>query len=76
MSSSFQQVFERTLKPVLKRAPSLIAACVMVLLGAQAYPAKPVRIIVPVGAGGATDIRSRTLGQRLAPVWGQQVVIE
>ena len=43
---------------------------------AQAYPAKAVRIIVPVGAGGATDILSRTLGQRLALVWGQQVVVD
>ena len=46
------------------------------LLAAQAWPSKAVRIIVPVGAGGATDILSRTLGQRLGVVWGQQVVID
>ena len=42
----------------------------------HAYPAKPVRVIVPVGAGGATDILARALGQRLATVWDQQVVVE
>jgi len=41
-----------------------------------AYPGKPVRIIVPVGAGGATDIVARALGQRLAATWNQQVVVE
>ena len=65
---------------MLKCALSLIAACAIVLVsplsGAQAYPAKAVRIIVPIGPGGATDILSRTLGQRLALVWGQQVVVD
>lgn len=42
----------------------------------QGYPVKPVRIIVPVGAGGATDIIARALGQRLASMWNQQVVVE
>ncbi len=46
------------------------------LLSAQAYPAKAVRIIVPVGAGGATDILTRTLGRQLGLVWGQQVVVD
>jgi hypothetical protein len=69
MSSSFRHIPKRTLKTVLKRAPGLIAACVMALfsplLGAQAYPAKPVRIIVPVGVGldpwasSAEDLSSR-----------------
>ena len=43
---------------------------------AQRYPAKAVRIIVPVAPGGATDIVTRTLGQRLAAVWGQQVLVD
>jgi tripartite-type tricarboxylate transporter receptor subunit TctC len=40
------------------------------------YPTKPVRIIVPVAAGGPTDIVARTLADKLAAMWSQQVFIE
>ena len=43
---------------------------------AQSYPAKAVRFIVPIGAGGATDILTRTLAQRLSVSWGQQVLVD
>jgi tripartite-type tricarboxylate transporter receptor subunit TctC len=43
---------------------------------AAAYPSQPVRIIVPFGAGGAADTLPRLLGAALAPMWGQQVLIE
>ena len=43
---------------------------------AQAYPARPVRIIVGVAAGGATDIIGRLIGQWLSERLGQQFVIE
>src|SRR5215475_3593344 len=43
---------------------------------AQSYPAKPVRIVVPLPAGGATDVIARAVSQRLAETWGQQIVIE
>lgn len=44
--------------------------------GAQSYPTKPVRILVPYAAGGAVDVLARTLGQSLSKTWGQQPVIE
>ena len=40
------------------------------------WPAKPVRILVPGGAGGVTDIRARWLAERLAPRIGQSVIVE
>jgi tripartite-type tricarboxylate transporter receptor subunit TctC len=43
---------------------------------AQAYPNKPVRIIVPFGAGGPADIYARFLGQRLQEPLGQSFVID
>src|SRR5919112_1485 len=44
--------------------------------GAQNWPQKPVRFIVPFPPGGATDISARLLGEKLTQIWGQQVVIE
>lgn len=43
---------------------------------AQTYPAKTVRIIVPFSAGGATDIVTRLLAQKLTEAWKQQVVAD
>jgi tripartite-type tricarboxylate transporter receptor subunit TctC len=41
-----------------------------------AWPTRPVRIIVPVAAGTATDLTARIFGERLASRWGQGVVVE
>jgi len=43
---------------------------------AQAYPTRPVRLIVPVGPAGATDITARLVGQWLSERLGQQFIIE
>lgn len=42
----------------------------------QAYPVKPVRIIVPYAAGGNTDITARAIAEKLAPVFRQQVLVD
>ena len=43
---------------------------------AQAYPSKPVRIIVPFGAGGGTDIQGRLLAQKFQTSMGQNFLVE
>jgi tripartite-type tricarboxylate transporter receptor subunit TctC len=40
------------------------------------YPNKPIRLIVPYSAGGATDITARVIAARLSEKWGQQVVVD
>ncbi len=40
------------------------------------YPAKPIRIVVSLAAGGGVDTSGRMLGQKFTDAWGQQVVVE
>jgi tripartite-type tricarboxylate transporter receptor subunit TctC len=56
---------------------AVLAALVAAGAGwAQSYPTKPVRVIVPFAAGGATDIVARIVGQKLTDLWGQTVVVD
>jgi tripartite-type tricarboxylate transporter receptor subunit TctC len=43
---------------------------------AQAYPSKPVKLIVTYPPGGSSDLMSRVYGAKLAELWGQQVIVE
>ena len=49
---------------------------VATVASAQSYPTKPVRIVVPFGAGGPADIYARYLGQNMQKPMGQSFVIE
>jgi tripartite-type tricarboxylate transporter receptor subunit TctC len=62
----------------LKRRAILIGAlCAAGLVHAQdAWPAKPVTIVVPFAPGGGTDIGTRIVAQKLSVLWGQSVVVD
>ena len=65
----------------MKTAITLCIIACAVTLGSQSasaadYPNHPVRIIVPFGAGSATDVVARTIGQNLAEAVGQAMVID
>ena len=56
-------------------ALTLVAASSLAAAG-DAYPAKPIRIIITVAPGGGADITARAIGQKLTEAWGQQVIID
>jgi len=61
------------------RVVRCIAAAAMVASGfahAQAWPTRPVRLVVPVGAGGTTDIQAPAVGQALQQSTGQPFVVD
>jgi len=63
---------------VIGRRAFLAAALALFAGGAsaQAWPSKPIRIVVPFTPGGSTDILGRAIGQKLAESLGQQVIVE
>jgi len=65
----------------MRSVSRLLAAAVAALalapaFAADAWPSKPVKIIVPFAAGGATDVVARLLAQKLNEAWNQPVVVE
>ena len=58
-----------THEATMRKATNLAAS-------AQDYPAKPVHIIEPFGAGGGPDLLARALAPKLAELWGQPVTVE
>jgi len=60
----------------LIRLAALAAALHAAAAFPQAYPAKPVRVIVPFPPGGSADAASRSMSEKLSGLWGQPVVLE
>jgi tripartite-type tricarboxylate transporter receptor subunit TctC len=61
---------------MLRIACALLALFLCVSASGQTYPAKPIKIIVPFAQGGAADLLSRMVAQRLQEAWGQPVIVE
>jgi tripartite-type tricarboxylate transporter receptor subunit TctC len=71
---------------VRRARPSVRVACVCALAAiaglapdaahAQAYPTRPIRLVVPFPPGGSLDVVARAIGQKLTEAWGQPVVID
>lgn len=60
----------------LSKVFAFLLALVCSTAFAQSYPNKTVKIIVPFPPGGATDIVTRIVAQKLSEAWGQAVVVE
>src|SRR5262249_15051245 len=63
------------------RPHALLGIVALILAGPvanaqDAYPTKPVRIVVPFSAGGPTDIVARVMGVRMGEIMGQQFTID
>jgi tripartite-type tricarboxylate transporter receptor subunit TctC len=72
-----EQQMQKTKKFITTLAAGVLATTLVSSPAlAQAWPNKPVRVVVPFTAGSATDILARTVGQKLSEMWGQQVVVD
>ncbi len=55
---------------------ALFAAAPLVATAQSAWPARPVRLVIPFGAGGGSDVAARMFAQDLSTRWGQQVIVD
>jgi tripartite-type tricarboxylate transporter receptor subunit TctC len=74
-------IFSRHTTGILKTAVAAVAAFgvmlgVMTASWAQAYPSRPIKLIVPFAAGGPLDLVGRSLADRLTAALGQPVIVE
>src|ERR1019366_9970020 len=66
----------RTSSVVLKLATIAILSAGNGVAGAENYPSRPMRIVVPFTPGGATDVVARVLGKAMGADLGQPVVVD
>ncbi|MFM9887066.1 MAG: Bug family tripartite tricarboxylate transporter substrate binding protein [Burkholderiales bacterium] len=57
-------------------AGAALAAMASRVAWSQAYPAKPIKLVVPYAPGGSADVLGRVVGRHLSELWSQQVVID
>src|ERR1700675_1018406 len=67
-------IYESVVEVICIAIAALVLACPFAF--AQQWPAKPVRIIVPVPPGQGADIITRLLAEKISPALGQQIVID
>src|SRR5690348_9993852 len=60
----------------LRVAASAAALFGLAAVHAQTYPSKPIRLVVPFPAGGATDVLARVIGEKMAASMGQPVIVD
>jgi tripartite-type tricarboxylate transporter receptor subunit TctC len=68
-----------TIAELLMTVSALAAVCLLLtgtFVQAQTFPSQQVRFIVPISAGSVTDLLTRTIGEKLAESWKQQVIVE
>lgn len=80
MKSQFQSRHRKSGHAALRGIAAAIASCAAALcatpVAAQAWPAKPIQLIVPFGAGGTTDLLARIVADGLSKRLNQTVVVE
>jgi len=56
--------------------PLIFLILLSAAVAAQEYPAKPIRVLIPAGAGGSSDTVARIVGDKLAALLGQQLIYD
>jgi tripartite-type tricarboxylate transporter receptor subunit TctC len=69
-------ILRRSLASILIALGSTVVLALSGAAARDSYPTKPIKLIVPLAAGGGIDFTARTTAQKLSDVLGQQVVVE